>query len=150
MIVKARILTIVMMAVLALVGCNVKSVTEEDSSNTVLIEQIYRFDKGIIGDSLSDVHSDVWFVFIKFHSDGVVEWVDMIELGLGKHPDSFSKYYGVYELDGRKLTITLSKEEPILFIVENDGQELVIGNGRSKIFNSADFTDGEGILKQFE
>lgn len=66
---------------------------------------------------------------VRFDGDGVVEWVDC---GLGRSSDKRTKYYGTYDLDGRKLSIEMSgqpdflSESSLACVVHDDGASITI------------------------
>jgi hypothetical protein len=139
---------------LILAGCRENIANE----NAALFGNIfYVGDVDFSGDSTGAVNTLNW-MFLRFHHDDVIERVDMIydmRSPLGSPRFDFIKHYGVFELDGRILTITFSGESPIIGIVQNDGESIAIssiGRGVFEHFDEyaqANYENSDAVLAKF-
>jgi|GEM_PF-3421331 len=83
---------------------------------------------------------------IRFNADEVIEWIDC---GLARAQDKRTKYYGTYEIDGRKLTISLSGQDDMNCVIHEDRDSITIdGITFSKIKDINKLS--EETLKKFD
>ena len=125
---------------------------DTEAEPSVLESNIYV----VSGVDFEEGWTNMGWMFLKFHSDNVVERVDMFpdsRAGLGANARYlFNKNWGVYELSGRSLTVTFSGEEPIIGVVHDEGKSvtMAIGQGTFTHFEEARFARGSEILSQFD
>ena len=126
---KLLILLLILFA-LSLFSCG----EDEPPANSILLDNIYFVD----GVDFEGAWSGLSWMFLRFHPDNIVERVDLktITVGLNGRLD-IEKHYGIFELDGRALTVTFPGEEPIIGVVHDEGMRITmaIGNGTFTHFN---------------
>lgn len=131
-------IALLLLAVLCLCGCsnkniNVEAETSEDKEVNVLSGGYY----------MASVENSIQV--IRFNEDDALEWIDC---GFGRGTDKRTKYYGMYELDGKKLLITLSGQDEMTCVIHDDGENITIDGSNYKRYNEADLS--EETKKEFD
>jgi len=109
-----------------IIGCSDTSKEDKKAEvNNILVDKYY------VGSINYSAH------VIKFDKDGV-----------GREKDSRKKYYGVYEVNNRKLTLTLSGQKEMICVIHDDGKAITI-NGTEFNLSPKDKLS-EKTLKEFD
>ena len=146
---------IVLLAILILGAC--VNGSEGYSDKSILLDNIYVVEEVDFG--YGGMFATLNWMFLRFHADNIVERVDMVfdaNSPIGSPRYNFVKRYGIFELDGRVLTITFSGENPIIGIVQNEGETISISDIGTGTFRHFDedrqerFGNHNEILAQFD
>lgn len=129
---------LLLLVMLCLCGCSNKDIngeakTSEDKEANILHDGYY----------MASVDNSVQV--IRFNEDSAVEWIDC---GFGRSTDKRTKHYGVYEMDGKKLLITLSGEDEKTCVIRDEGENITIDGNEYKRCNEADLS--EETIKEFD
>ena len=135
---KKLIFLFAVFSIALLVGCGRETKQNNDETNKKFsfVGDIYYFYYGGKYGSryLNERHNETSYIYVKFHKDGLIEWIDA-----GEESPSGSiktnKYYGKYEKDGRMVKIIISGDESVSCVVSDDGKSISIGNERLKMID---------------
>ncbi len=131
---KKMLILLLFCCSVGIMGCSDTSKEDEKTEvNNILVDKYY------LGSINYSAH------VIKFDKDGVVQWIDC---GLGREQDSRKKYYGVYEVNNKKLTLTLSGQEEMICVIHDDGKAITINGTEFNLTEKDDLS--EKTLKEFD
>ena len=114
---KKLIVTIILMSII-MIFCNACKSTEQAPDSELDENNV------LSGNYYLGIPSDAYNVFVyRFNEDLTVERVDC---GLGRSQDHRSLDYGIYEIEGAKLTLNISGEDEIVCVIHDEGKSITI------------------------
>ena len=144
---KIILICLLMLLALFLVSCSSSNdISKDDVNESSVLEGNTYFAPWNSDYALRQ--STIGIAFVRFHPDGVVEWVHTLQSANWGGGFKADKYYGTYELDGRTLTIVLalSIDVTMTCVVHENGDSITIGGEKFSLSTNS----GDDVLNMFD